>query len=142
MSKDTISIIMKRHHHLIEGLLNRFNKRQSEPEVFPKLFNQFKWELEKHFFLEEKAIFTFINTDDQELYETSEKLLNEHRKILDTLNLLETDLISGKETDLDELKKRLIAHRDIEDDEFYPKLDIELDEQKKREIFNRISTPV
>jgi hypothetical protein len=98
--------------------------------------------MEKHFFIEEKAIFTFIDTEDQELFETSEKLLGAHRKILDDLKILENELNSGKEIDLKDLKKRLIAHRDYEDDTFYPKLDIELDEEKKREIMNRISTPV
>ena len=82
---DTITQTMKMHHHIIEGLANRFTKRQFEPEVFPNLFNQLKWEIEKHFFLEERAIFTFIDTDDLELFETSEKLIKEHRKILEYL---------------------------------------------------------
>jgi hemerythrin-like domain-containing protein len=134
--------IMKMHHFHLEGILNRFVKSRNEVEVFPKVFNKFKWELEKHFFIEEKAIFTLIYSGDKECNEMKDELLREHRTILKDLKSIEESLNSNIDTDLSEFKQSLIEHRDFEDESFYPVLEQELDEERKKEIRDRISNPI
>jgi hemerythrin-like domain-containing protein len=137
-----ISQIMKRHHYLIEGELNRFIKYQNKPNVFPTLFNKFKWEIEKHFFLEEKAIFTFIESENQDIYEISKGLIDAHRELLKNLKEIEDRMKNKKESDLLKFKELLINHRDFEEKSFYPKLDEELDDCKKSQIIDRIELPL
>jgi len=134
--------IMKMHHYHLEGILNRFVKSRNEYEVFPMVFNKFKWELEKHFFIEEKAIFTLIYSDDTESNEMKDDLLRQHRTILKDLKSIEEGLNSNLDTDLSEFKQSLIKHRDFEDESFYPILEQELDEERKKEIRDRISNPI
>ncbi|WP_455392202.1 hemerythrin domain-containing protein [[Eubacterium] cellulosolvens] len=138
----TISEVMKRHHYQLEGLLNRFQMSQDEAEAFPKMFNKFKWELEKHFFIEEKAIFTLIYSDDPEIHEMKDELLREHRAILKTLGKIENDLNNKIATDLTDFQNSIKKHRDFEDEAFYPTLDRELDNERKKEIWDRISNPM
>jgi len=139
---NTISKIMKKHHYKLERLLNRIKKSSKEYEVIPKVFNKLKWELRKHFVTEEKAIFTFIYKEDQEIHEMKDELLKEHRIILKELDKIEAGFNNNEKPNLDEFQNLLIKHRDFEDETFYPKLDEELDEVKKKEIIDRINTPV
>ena len=140
--KNTIPKIMKKHHYKLEGLLNRIKKSSNEYEVIPKVFNKFKWELRKHFVTEEKAIFTLIYKEDQEIHEMKDELLKEHRIILKELDKIEEDFNNSEKVNLTDFRNLLIKHRNFEDDTFYPKLDEELDEVKKKEIIERINTPV
>ena len=135
---ENIPTIMKRHHSQIEGLLNRF--KLSDYDL--KLFNRFKWELEKHFFIEEKAIFTFIYSEDRESNEMKDELLKDHRAILKNLKDFESNLIENNVTDLSVLQQLLFKHKDFEDEKFYPMLEEELDDEKKKEIMDRISNPM
>src|SRR3989344_1591897 len=93
-----ISNLMTGEHKKIEIFLERFEKAlEINLEEAKKMFNIFKWTLEKHFFIEERAIFV-VN-----------------------------DSVIGHEVDIV-----------FEDDEFYPKLDEELEPEKKQEIIERI----
>lgn len=139
---NTIPKIMKKHHYQLEGLLNRIKKSSNEYEVFPKVFNKFKWELRKHFVTEEKAIFTFIYKEDREIHEMKDELLKEHRIILKELDKIEEGFNNSEKFNLTDFQNLLIRHRTFEDVTFYPKLDEELDEAKKKEIIERINTPV
>ena len=139
---ETIPKIMKKHHNQLEGILNRFIKSQNEYEVFPNMFNKFKWELEKHFFLEEKAVFIYLYSDDKESNDMRLKLREEHNLILKQLEKIESDLIEKKDLNFSVFKDLLRTHRAFEDEIFYPKLEKELDESKKQQIIDRISNPI
>lgn len=117
-----VSGLMDDHHTKIEELLQRL----------PDNFDVFKWELEKHFFTEEKAIFMFDQKGDLSRY--SEKLLNEHRQILDMLERLKHD--KGL---LEEFKQLLTQHKEFEDNELYPMLDEMLGENDKKYIIDRFT---
>ena len=133
---------MKKHHYQLEGLLNKFIKKQHEVEVFPKDFNKFKWELEKHFFIEEKAIFTLIYSDDIDVHEMKDDLLHDHRSILKELDKIENSLKNNLNIDFSKFQKSLVKHRNFEDEVFYPKLEEELDDERKKKIIDRISNPI
>ncbi len=127
-----ISIIklMDKDHKKIKELLLVFENSETIQN-----FNRFKWNLQKHFFIEEKVIF---NTDS--LGEDNENLsliLNEHSQILNLMDMLEEDLIDNKKPKTAEMKHLLLNHARFEDEVFYPKLDEILDEQQKQNIIDR-----
>ena len=129
---EEIPDLMKKSHYKIEKLLNEFGKDNS-------LFNKFKWELEKHLFIEEKAIFIFYNPKDSEDFDTIPNLIQEHRKMEKLLSEIENNLRIKKTIDVSELLKLLVKHRKFEDGTLYPKLNRELDEAKKNIIIERIN---
>jgi iron-sulfur cluster repair protein YtfE (RIC family) len=141
-SDETIPNVMKRHHRIIEGLLNELKKSEGTRDSKLQIFHKFKWELEKHFFIEEKAIFFYINTGDKESSEMKAQLMKEHDTILDDVEKTEIELKNSADVDVIELMAPLIKHRIFEDNVFYPKLDQELDESKKKKILDRISNPI
>ncbi len=140
--KQSISFIMKKHHGQIEGLLNKFYKFDENYQDKLKLFYQFKWELEKHFFTEEKAIFFFINDDTKNSNEMKLKLMKEHDKILTNLKEIENNLKNKKDLEILDFRELLVRHKKFEDETFYPTLDQDLDENKKKDIMNRLSNPI
>jgi hemerythrin superfamily protein len=140
--KNTIPEIMRKHHHQLEGLLNRCKKYEQDFDAFRKSFNRFKWELEKHFFTEERAIFTFIYSEDTESNEMKSHLLKEHNTILNELNRIESDMKNDNKIDFSGCWEMLKNHREFEEENFYPKLESELDGSKKKQIMDRISNPV
>jgi hypothetical protein len=143
MSKDqSISIIMKKHHGQIEGLLNSFFKLKDTSDDKLKLFNCFKWELEKHFFTEERAIFFFIDAEDEKINEMKMTLMKEHDKILASIKQVENELREEKDLNIDGLKGLLTNHKQFEDKNFYPTLDNDLDPEKKKNIMDRLSNPL
>lgn len=53
--------LMVKDHRKIEDLLNNLEEKNNEDfDPMQKAFNKFEWELEKHIFTEEKAIFYFL----------------------------------------------------------------------------------
>ena len=56
---------MRKDHLKLEGLLDELEENATkEYNIMKKSFNRFEWELEKHLFTEEKAIFTEYSPSD------------------------------------------------------------------------------
>ena len=79
---------MIKDHSKIEKLINNLEEKTKEDfESMVKAFNKFEWELEKHIFIEEKAIFTSYNPKDViEGYKMLPELTKQHNYIINTLN--------------------------------------------------------
>ena len=136
---EEISDLMRKNHYRIEQLLKEFKTiYEKNPKLRFSSFDKFKWELEKHLFIEEKAIFIFYSPKDAEDFDTIPNLVQEHRKMLELLNKIENNLKS-KNVDISELLKLLIKHRNFEDGTLYPKLDRELEDSKKKIIIERLT---
>ena len=136
---EEISDLMRKNHYRIEQLLKEFKTiYEKNPKLIFSSFDKFKWELEKHLFIEEKAIFIFYSPKDSEDFDTIPNLVQEHRKMLELLNKIENNLKS-KNVDISELLKLLIKHRNFEDGTLYPKLDRELEDSKKKIIIERLT---
>ncbi len=135
----TITKIMGKEHKRIEELLHEFeNKVNQDKESAIKIFNIFYWNLEKHFFIEEKVIFSIFNSSNSE-NDTNDlaNLLKDHKDILFLIEKIEDNINNNVKEELEDLKKILSAHAKFEDEEFYPRLDEELDELQKQLIFER-----
>jgi iron-sulfur cluster repair protein YtfE (RIC family) len=102
-------------------------------------FNTFQWNLEKHFFVEERAIFTAYNPNESDSkYKFFSNLMDQHTEILETIESLRKKLQKRLPFDLNELKKLLVKHKTFEEKSIYPLLDQEIDDCTKRVIIDRI----
>ena len=85
---------MVKDHNKIEKLLNNLEEKNNENfDSMRTAFNKFEWELEKHIFTEEKAIFTSYHPEDiNEGYKMLPELTKQHNFILNKLNNWREDI--------------------------------------------------
>jgi hemerythrin-like domain-containing protein len=134
--------LMVKDHCKIEQLLDELEVNvEKEYPTMIKSFNKFEWNLEKHIFVEEKAIFTSYNPGDViEGYKMLPELTKQHNVILNKLDLMRKDIQNKRKfTDIYSFKELLIKHKNFEEQSVYPKLDQVLDEEGKKHIVERIN---
>ena len=133
---------MEKHHKVIDDLFEQFeNNMGGDSEELAEIFNRFKWELEKHIFLEEKAIFSFCQkcyVGENKVTDMAGDMVETHDLILENLNDLENKLAVGDDFDTSELKKLLNEHEQDEDKNLYPVLDERLDSLHKKIVIKKI----
>ena len=143
----TIPEIMTKEHERInqdiKALQTKIHNIQENfsKEDVRKLLDDFfkiKRNMEKHFFVEEKVIFSIYlqKRDDAENDEIN-YILSEHKEMLEMLEEIEDDLQEGTKPNLNNLLEILKTHESQEDDNLYPKFEEELDEKQKTIIRER-----
>ena len=70
------------------------------------------------------------------------KLLKDHKAIMESLVLLESELKNEGELNIEKLENLLMTHKKYEEEHFYPKLDQELDDSQKKDIIGRIEEQI
>lgn len=131
--------IMKSHHDLIEALFEELQKGVKERNSAEVLLENFRWELQKHFLVEEEVIFRICDSLESELCEIIPKLTTDHDLMLALLNRVEDSLPGIKEKDIAKLERLLASHKKMEENELYSKLDDKLDKKQKEIMIARIS---
>jgi len=142
MKENNILPLMVNDHCRLEKLLDDLEKNiDKEQTVMRESFYRFEWELEKHLFTEEKAIFTLYNPEDvSEGYKMLPELIKQHNFIVNKLDNWRKNIRNNKKIDgFYEFKKFLINHREFEEKEVYPRLDQTLDDKQKKLIIRRIN---
>jgi hemerythrin-like domain-containing protein len=143
MSKSAkILSLMIKDHCKIEELINDLEeKNKKDFDSMSKSFNRFEWKLEKHIFIEEKAIFTSYKPDNViEGFKMLPELTNQHNFILNTINNWRDDLRKKRSiSNIYSFKEFLIKHKTYEEKEVYPKLDQSLSEHEKKHIIAKIN---
>ncbi|KYK20397.1 hypothetical protein AYK21_06030 [Thermoplasmatales archaeon SG8-52-2] len=143
MNKSTnIFKFMIKDHGKIEKLINQLEEKNNEDfDSMKKAFKKFEWELEKHIFTEEKAIFTSYNPENtSEGYKMLPELTKQHNFILNKLNNWRKDIRNKSMiSDIYSFKIYLIRHRNFEEEKVYPMLDQSLSEEEKRHIESKIN---
>jgi hemerythrin superfamily protein len=140
--KNSILELMIRDHCKIEKLINELEEKSKiNFESMKKSFFKFEWELEKHIFTEEKAIFTSYNPEDvSEGYKMLPELTKQHNFIINILNNWRDDVRKRRKIkDVYSFKEFIIKHKDFEEEIVYPKLDESLPEDEKRNIIAKIN---
>ena len=127
---ESIKSLMDREHKILGEFLEQADKSREN-------FNKFKWNLEKHFFVEEKAIFIMNRDMNGEEISDIFELMKEHGEIMKLMKDMEANLGNEEKIDISAIKENLIKHRDFEDVVFYPKLDEILSLEQKQEIMER-----
>ncbi|UCD13845.1 MAG: hemerythrin domain-containing protein [Thermoplasmatales archaeon] len=136
-----IVALMVKDHCKIEQLIEEFEANvEKDYPVMMKSFNKFEWNLEKHIFVEEKAIFTCYNPEDViEGYKMLPQVTKQHNVILNELHLMRRDIRNKRRiTNVYGFKEFLIKHKNFEEKDVYPKLDQALNDQQKQLIAERI----
>jgi len=142
MKENNILPLMVNDHCRLEKLLDDLEKNiDKEQTVMRESFYRFEWELEKHLFTEEKAIFTLYNPEDvSEGYKMLPELIKQHNFIVNKLDNWRKNIRNNKKINgFYEFKKFLINHREFEEKEVYPRLDQTLDDKQKKLIIRRIN---
>ena len=144
MLSKSLSILrlMVKDHQKIEDLLNKLEEEtKNDFDSMEKAFIKFEWELEKHIFTEEKAIFTSYRPDDViEGYKMLPELTKQHNYILNRLNNWREDIRKKRIlTDIYSFKDFLNRHRNFEEEKVYPNLDESLPEKEKKHIITKIN---
>ncbi len=133
--------IMIKDHCKIEELINDLEKSsKSNFESMTNAFSKFEWELEKHIFIEEKAIFTSYSPEDViEGYKMLPELTKQHNYIINTLNNWREDVRKRRIIkDVYSFKEFIIKHKNFEEEKVYPKLDKSLTYNVKQQIIAKI----
>ena len=134
--------LMVKDHCKIEELINAFEKNiEKDTPSVAESFNKFEWTLEKHIFIEEKAIFTSYNPEDIiEGYKMLPELTKQHNILLNKLNLMRNDIRNNRSiSDITSFKEFLLNHKNFEEKNVYPKLNESLDNQQKKIIIEKIN---
>lgn len=141
--KTSILKIMVNDHQRIESLLDTLEEKlDSDFDTIEKSFEKFEWELQKHIFAEEKAIFTYYEPEDVSTgYKMLPTLTKQHNDILNRLETMKRDVQNGKTPQkVSEFKKVLVKHRTFEEIDVYPKLQETLSEQQKNKIIKKVES--
>jgi len=137
---ESLTDMMLAEHARIGEMLEDVNiATYEEGKNTSEAFNKFKWNLEKHFIMEEKAIFQMLNNiSGMEVTDTF-KLMGEHGSILSLMRRIEEDMKIKDYSKIQELMSQLEEHSDFENQTFYPNLDKKLSDDRKKEIVERVS---
>jgi iron-sulfur cluster repair protein YtfE (RIC family) len=134
-----LDLMIKDHNRLMEYLKDVENNIGRDFGFLSNSFNTFQWNLEKHFFVEERAIFTSYNPKNPAKdYNFISDLMDQHTEILELIELLRKKIQKKETFDLNELKKLLVKHKTYEEKNIYPVIDQEIDEGEKSFIIDRI----
>ncbi len=134
-----LDLMVKDHHRILEYLKDVENNLGRDFGFISNSFNTFQWNLEKHFFVEERAIFlTYIPEDAAQEYDFFSDLMDQHTELLEKINTLRKKLQRREPFDLNEMKTFLVKHKTFEERNIYPLLDQKLDESEKDFIIDRI----
>jgi len=140
-SNKILSLMIKDHCKIEELLNNLENNNKIDFESMSKSFYKFEWQLEKHIFIEEKAIFTSYRPDNVvEGFKMLPELTNQHNFILNTINNWRNEVRKKRNlNNIYSFKEFLIKHKNYEEKEVYPKLDQALSEREKKHIIAKIN---
>lgn len=134
-----LDLMVKDHNQLMQYLKNVENNLGNDFGFLSDSFNTFQWNLEKHFFIEERAIFIFYKPDEVERdFKFFSELMDQHSEIFEEIESLRKKLQNREPFNLDKLKKLLVRHKSFEEKSVYPMIDQEIDEAEKVFIIDRI----
>jgi hypothetical protein len=135
-----LDVMIKDHGKIVKLLLDVEKSIGMELISTMKVFDTFEWELEKHIFIEEKAIFTSYHpTNIVEGYKMVPELIKQHNDILNRLRVMRKDLMWKRPVNFTEFKELIMAHKTFEEASLYPKLDQELGVGQKEDIIRKIN---
>lgn len=135
MQKNSILELMIKDHKKIVEILDEVEK-----DGYPNFdaFCRFKWHLEKHIFIEEKAIFIYNHKGSDNEINKFEKLSKEHTVILDLLDKILKDSFPKGNINYHKLKHLLSNHKKFEENDIYPQLDKDISNFEKSKIIKKI----
>jgi hemerythrin-like domain-containing protein len=140
MVEEKIANLMIDQHALIEALFFVFKDEAKEKSKdLENCFSDFSWEIKKHFFVEERAIFDYLPWSDPTISATIKQLEGEHVKMISELAKMAEDLTKVSQGEIESFYKLLKGHREMEEKSLYPVLDKKLSKAQKEQIVSHIN---
>ncbi len=133
-----ITLAMLRQHQIVNKLLLDFEKIPREDTYQIAKFNLFKWNLNKHIFVEEENIFPVADKNNPIEMKQLQNLLKDHKDIKGIIKNLDEEIADRRKPNTAILRELLFAHEEREIKNFYPLLDTRLSNEKKRNILRQI----
>jgi len=135
-----VDVMLKDHLRLLSLLTKLERSDEHDIDLRNIRFETLKWEIEKHFFLEEKTIFSkfAIRKEEVKVYNLYIELLKQHEKISGVLAEIKKQIIQGAKPDILIIRDLLINHQKFEEKLIYPKLDEGLTEDEKYAVLSHI----
>jgi len=139
-TSDTILSLMISHHALLETLFASFNdEAKAKAPSAEATLSELMWEMKKHFFAEESAIFDLPPMKIMGVWEIIKQLKKEHIIMIESLQGFYDNLKDVKNEEIDGFHDLLERHRKIEELNLYPRLDEGMKEEQRRQIITRIN---
>jgi hemerythrin-like domain-containing protein len=123
--------IMLKDHSRLNSILKELESF-ADVNLVKENFKKFKLNLDKHFFVEEKVIFSIMSKNEEVI-----NLIKQHKDILFLIKNIEQSLNNNLIPDFSELKHNLDNHISFENNIFYPFLEDTLNEQQKLLLMDR-----
>ncbi|OGJ12475.1 hypothetical protein A3K82_02970 [Candidatus Pacearchaeota archaeon RBG_19FT_COMBO_34_9] len=134
-----ITLAMLRHHQIVnKNLLDLEKVSEEDTYKIVKFFNIFKWNLNKHIFVEEENIFPVADRKNKTELKQLQNLLNDHRDIQKIIDNLDDEILDYRKPNTTILKELLFAHEEREIRSFYPLLDERLSDEKKKDVLEKL----
>ncbi len=137
----SISQVMEEDHRRLFSLLGSF--RGSIGNGFrgmAEAFGEFRMELEKHIFAEEKALYLLCSEPGSEYHEMVSRLKEDHNAMMSMLKSIEAGVSSDMMPYLKALEELLLEHCAYEEEEAFPRLDRCLSVSQKNSLISRVGT--
>lgn len=132
--------LMVAHHALLEALFASFkDEAKDKSSKASASLSELTWEMQKHFFSEESAIFNYPQLRTMGVSVVVNQLKKEHEKMLSDLQNFSENLPNIGDEEIESFHNLLESHRKIEELNLYPRLDKDLQDSQKRQIVARIN---
>jgi hemerythrin-like domain-containing protein len=129
---------MRKQHMLLNQLLDKYsNSKSKDRHKLKLLFYNFKWNLEKHIFIEEKIIFNSLKFTNKRQTEIISELIEEHGEIKYLSNRITELLVKSPKPDAETLKNFIMEHETKEVTTLYPQMDRQLTKEEKKDILEK-----
>jgi hypothetical protein len=140
LERETVNIseIMIRDHLRLLTLLHRTGVSQNQSDIALDHLKKIIWDVEKHFFTEEKAIFSYLNSKIDNYSKIYKEIIQHHSEILDDLYSAVKSLQHDAAFSDFLIREKMINHQKYEENEVYPLLENEISDESKREIIDKI----
>jgi hemerythrin len=140
---ESIKHMMDEQHKRLINLLEEFLRQFKEDAIKSGLvLEKFKWMVNKHFSIEELAIFNTYESMNSENVGSTFQLMQEHQEIIALFNKIQNELGDKVKEEVRQLEDLLKRHGRFEDETFYPRLDEMLNENQKLEIIAKIKEKI
>ena len=134
-----ITSAMFNHHKVINEILLDFEKiSDDDTKKVADVFSVFKWNLDKHLFIEEENIFPVADKNNAQEVKELNNLLKDHSDIKKVIENFLEDVRSGVKPNTMILREMLFAHEAREIESFYPLLDKRLSVSEKAKILQNV----
>jgi len=133
-----ITLAMLNQHEIVNRILLDFEKISKEDTYQKVKFDLFKWNLNKHIFIEEENIFPVSDKSNPREMKQIQNLLKDHKDIKGIIRNLDEEIADGRKPNTAILRELLFQHEEREIESFYPRLDMRLSPERKKLILRQI----